>query len=399
MGRLTGIQVHDTPQYMESVQGGYPAKALSLRSLANNSQQKAVESEEKPGGIKRALEDPRWNENWKRRVQYLYRCNPDDNDLLRLLKESKSREQQEHELRIAYIDMYPGHNPSLDILTHAIRASLLDITIRLVGYDQDPDLLIAGPYSYDITKIKRYGAKLVLYYTGENSRPNYYYAHLSLSQDAFDYCNKNHRFPFWMTEIDWFGHDIQHKREERLDPSCLYSQNMQLEDCPELNRRSKTIVSFSSNPTTLRLSFEEKARSAGIETEGYGAVYGRRFEGSKYSKVVGHMFCMAFENSTYPGYVTEKLFHAFRAGCIPLYWGDKEACKDFQLTPELNMAEYDNVEDFLRFIASLKSKTAEQLEAYSPKIFINRSRAQIGPTLMWLKTNISTRCLGQDIQL
>lgn len=33
-------------------------------------------------------------------------------------------------------------------------------------------------------------------------------------------------------------------------------------------------------------------------------------------------FTICPENSSYPGYITEKLLHAFLAGCIPIYWGD-----------------------------------------------------------------------------
>lgn len=32
-------------------------------------------------------------------------------------------------------------------------------------------------------------------------------------------------------------------------------------------------------------------------------------------------FVIAFENSDYPGYITEKIIDAFRAGTVPLYWG------------------------------------------------------------------------------
>jgi hypothetical protein len=32
-------------------------------------------------------------------------------------------------------------------------------------------------------------------------------------------------------------------------------------------------------------------------------------------------FVLAFENTDYPGYITEKIIHAFMAGTIPLYWG------------------------------------------------------------------------------
>jgi hypothetical protein len=34
-----------------------------------------------------------------------------------------------------------------------------------------------------------------------------------------------------------------------------------------------------------------------------------------------YAFHVCPENSNRPGYVTEKLFHAFRAGCLPIYWG------------------------------------------------------------------------------
>lgn len=32
-------------------------------------------------------------------------------------------------------------------------------------------------------------------------------------------------------------------------------------------------------------------------------------------------FVLAFENTDYPGYISEKIIHAFMAGTIPLYWG------------------------------------------------------------------------------
>jgi hypothetical protein len=32
-------------------------------------------------------------------------------------------------------------------------------------------------------------------------------------------------------------------------------------------------------------------------------------------------FVLAFENSDFPGYITEKIFDAFKSGAVPLYWG------------------------------------------------------------------------------
>ena len=35
----------------------------------------------------------------------------------------------------------------------------------------------------------------------------------------------------------------------------------------------------------------------------------------------GARFCICYENAVFPGYVTEKIFDCFFAGCVPVYWG------------------------------------------------------------------------------
>ena len=38
-------------------------------------------------------------------------------------------------------------------------------------------------------------------------------------------------------------------------------------------------------------------------------------------------FCLVLENSIAADYVTEKLFHAFAAGCYPIYYGTRDVSK------------------------------------------------------------------------
>ena len=42
-----------------------------------------------------------------------------------------------------------------------------------------------------------------------------------------------------------------------------------------------------------------------------------------------YKFAVAFENSSTPGYVCEKITDAFASDAIPIYWGDPEAARDF----------------------------------------------------------------------
>jgi hypothetical protein len=54
-----------------------------------------------------------------------------------------------------------------------------------------------------------------------------------------------------------------------------------------------------------------------------------------------YKFAVAFENSSYPGYNTEKLTHPVEADCIPIYWGDPEIGRSF------NARRFINAHDFL----------------------------------------------------
>lgn len=41
-----------------------------------------------------------------------------------------------------------------------------------------------------------------------------------------------------------------------------------------------------------------------------------------------YSFVLAFENSDFPGYITEKIIDAFKSGSVPLYWGGGELLQD-----------------------------------------------------------------------
>jgi alpha(1,3/1,4) fucosyltransferase len=54
-----------------------------------------------------------------------------------------------------------------------------------------------------------------------------------------------------------------------------------------------------------------------------------------------YKFVIAFENASAPGYNTEKLSHAIEADCVPIYWGDREINRSF------NVGRFINAHDFL----------------------------------------------------
>lgn len=63
-----------------------------------------------------------------------------------------------------------------------------------------------------------------------------------------------------------------------------------------------------------------------------------------------YKFNMCFENDSYPGYITEKLFHALYMNTVPIYWGDPEAHKDFNKRAFLSWHDYGDDHAFLEAI-------------------------------------------------
>lgn len=65
-----------------------------------------------------------------------------------------------------------------------------------------------------------------------------------------------------------------------------------------------------------------------------------------------YKFTIAFENSMLPGYTTEKLFDCFKAGTIPIYWGNPEVTRDVNPDAFINCNDYGN--DFDAVIQKVK---------------------------------------------
>lgn len=88
---------------------------------------------------------------------------------------------------------------------------------------------------------------------------------------------------------------------------------------------------------------------------GYGLAFNNRFEGNKIDLLRNFRFNVCYENSNQKGYVTEKLFDAKFAGCIPLYWGDPLYSKiDFNEKCFINRLDFDSDFDFIQQISKLE---------------------------------------------
>lgn len=66
-----------------------------------------------------------------------------------------------------------------------------------------------------------------------------------------------------------------------------------------------------------------------------------------------HKFSIAFENTAYPGYTTEKIIDAFLAGTIPIYWGDPTITQHFNSKAFIQCVEGEPIADVVQRIKKI----------------------------------------------
>lgn len=81
---------------------------------------------------------------------------------------------------------------------------------------------------------------------------------------------------------------------------------------------------------------------------------------SKREVMSGFKFCLCFENCIFPGYITEKIFDCFLAGCIPVYFGAPDIT-DF-VPPEtfIDYRHFRNYSDLDKFLRGMTESDAGQ---------------------------------------
>ena len=81
-------------------------------------------------------------------------------------------------------------------------------------------------------------------------------------------------------------------------------------------------------------------------------------------------FALCFENCVFPGYVTEKIFDCFLAGCIPIYFGAPDIRKFVPQDAFIDFTEFADFTSLEAYITSLpESKARKILDA--GKSFLN----------------------------
>jgi alpha(1,3/1,4) fucosyltransferase len=232
-------------------------------------------------------------------------------------------------IRIDFIDFWPGFIKTDNYFFHLLSKQYT------VEFSDNPDYIIYSCFGEEHVKYKCYR----IFYCGENLRVNWNACDFAISSDYLQ-DERYYRLPHWI--LYGGGKD-------------LIKKNIQ----PESVLQSKTgFCSFivGNHLATKRIDFFNKlsvyrqVSSGGRFMNNTGRIYS---QSDKMEFVQQYKFTIAFENSSFPGYSTEKIFQAMQGNSIPVYWGDPLVGKDFNTASFINYNDYGSDEAVIEKIKTI----------------------------------------------
>lgn len=235
-------------------------------------------------------------------------------------------------IKIAYSDFWDGFEADDNLFTRLL-SQVYDLE-----FSEHPDYLIYSVFGNEHLK---YDDCIRIFYTGENQAPDFNICDYAIGYDHMDFGDRYLRMPIYVHYTDKMemmeskhllcDADIDDGRDSFC--SFVYSNN---NASPDRN------IFFE------KLSSYKKVSSGGRFMNNVGGPVADKLEFQ-----MKHKFSVAFENTSHPGYVTEKLVESFAAGTIPIYWGDPRIAETFNTGAFVNCHDYSSLDEVVDAVKAI----------------------------------------------
>lgn len=263
--------------------------------------------------------------------------------------------KNKQQLKIYFSDFWNGFQYDDNLFI-----GLLSNRYEVILEKENPDILIFSCYGFNHYKYTCYK----IFFTGENVRPNFRLCDFSVTFDFSDYNKRNMRLPLvrFNGSLEKFTKSevISEQQFNQKKFCCMVVSNP---DCSERN-----------------LFYEMLSKKAIVDSAGrYKNNIGNPVE-DKLAFLKNYKFVICFENSSFPGYTTEKILDVLNAGSVPIYWGNSEIQRDFNSKRFVNVHDYSDFDSVIKRVLYLNSNYSEYKSILSQNIF---PEGQLPKDLNW----------------
>lgn len=193
--------------------------------------------------------------------------------------------------------------------------------------NRDADYVLHSCYGYEV--LKHPGIRIFV--TGENIRPDFNLSDYAFGFDRMSFGDRYCRLPLYRLYAP------------------VYTRICQPRPSADVVLRRKTgfcsfVASNMDGDPARRRIVELLDAYKRVDLGGHWRNNVGGPVQNKYAFQARYKFALAFENSSTPGYVTEKITDAMASDTIPIYWGDPEIATDFNPAAFVNCMAFHSLD-------------------------------------------------------
>lgn len=233
--------------------------------------------------------------------------------------------------KIKFVDFWSGFNKDqnefLDVLTDRFEVVQCD----------DPDYVIYSGFGNDHLKYDC----VRIFFTGECVTPDFNECDYAIGFDRLSFGDRYARIPLY---------NILHYKKKYQ--GLKNRKAFKLEDVKGRGFCS-FVVSNCFTKDRRDIFFEQLSKYQKVAS---GGRYKNNIGGAVLDKAAflkKYKFNIAFENSSYDGYATEKIMEAFAAGVVPIYYGDPRIAEDFNPHAFINASDYSDFDSVIERVKQI----------------------------------------------
>lgn len=246
-------------------------------------------------------------------------------------------------VKIAFIDFWEHFNKENFVGTISLQ--------RKYGVEIVPDVKDADYVFYSVMGDEHWflaPEKIKIFYTGENLCPDFNACDYAIGFEWMDYGDRYIRLPNYYGTPYYRGQTTKFEKRYQEQPTDKDLRHL------ARNRRFCSFVVSNGECNSIRKRLFEKL-----------SMYKHVDSGGRWMNNVGgpvedkiafesdHKFSICCENSSHPGYTTEKIVEAFAAHTIPIYWGDPEITRVFNPKAFINVKDYSSIDEVVQKVEEL----------------------------------------------
>ena len=262
-------------------------------------------------------------------------------------------------IKVNFCDFWPGFE------SNNLFLKFLEKYFQVV-VDEKPDYLFYSVYG---SKHLKYDNCIKILYTGENLVPDFNLCDYAIGFHYLEFGDRYLRFPLY-AYYQWYYDSL-------LQDSSLQHEIANKPDSLVNRKFCNFVYSNNVNSDPVRdLFFTElnkyrKVDSGGRHLNNIGGPVKDKLQFIK-----DYKFTIAFENSSVPGYTTEKLLEPIIAGSLPVYYGNPLVFLDFEPGTFIRFENKSDIEKVIEEIIILDNDDEKYLAMLNKKKFRKENNPQ-----------------------